>query len=179
MAKKIRTWDEVSAGAGREDMPLRMLVQFPNLSQAERRKALHDAWIMPERPLLHLDADTWKVLFEGALDEGDFILGTDEGRYADLPEEVTLYRGAVEEHALAMSWTSKPRMAAWFAEHTDMRGYDGTGYVWQASIAREDVLAHFPHGRNEDEYVCRLDGWEIHHLTRLTPEQACTLARAA
>jgi hypothetical protein len=85
----------------------------------------------------------------------------DRARFQDLPDTLTVYRGAsqsVNEDGLA--WTLNPETAKWFA-HRYLRHQP---VVLRGTVAKSDVLAHFA-DRGESEILI------------LDPAQSVTLAQ--
>ena len=79
------------------------------------------------------------------------LMNLDERRkLAELPDELTVYRGITEknkDNILALSWTMKRETAERFANR-----FKSKGKVYQAKIRKEDILAVFL-GRNESEVI--------------------------
>ena len=73
--------------------------------------------------------------------------------YAELPEEITIYRGVAVGRAKqkGLSWTCNIDTARWFSERFDTN--KKKGYILKAKIKKSDVFAYF-NTRNEDEILC-------------------------
>jgi hypothetical protein len=148
------TWAEVSARLGRNDYPAALANAVGSLrltDTAEVAEGLEAAWTMAEWPAQILSQDLWLSLFGVVLDVGEYLHGDTVARTSDLPELLTLYRGATDVTARGMSWTDDIDQARWFANRLIHTGYpDATVYVIGALNTM--VLARF-HGRGENEYV--------------------------
>lgn len=147
----MTTWATLRRGLGRNDLPTVLAENWHNLTPADLREALCDAWTGAEWPERHLDTDLWVGLFE---DGGYQVDGEPADRTTDLPEQVTLYRGAIPRHAIGMAWTTDRRTAEWFATRfNDMNGAQ-TGRLYTCTIPRDLVLARFHESRpGEAEHV--------------------------
>lgn len=145
----VKTWREISARQGRNDLPGLLAKHYVRLSPDDLRTAVADAWTMAEWPEQHLDAEVWAFLFEGA----DY---QEDGRPGDveaLPEVVTLWRGATAGRRAGMSWTGRRETGEWFARRfSGTRDDEGT-FLYRIDIPREFILARFSERRGEDEYV--------------------------
>lgn len=165
----MTTWAEHSARLGRNDMPgvlaHAVLVHHTLTDPAEVAKGVTDAWTMAEWPLTALDEGIWWMLFDAATE--DPLNYLHDGRVVDraeLPAEVTLYRGAIEGREYGMSWTDDLARARWFARRFNgMRG-STDGKVWQVTVDTEVVLARFQDRRGEAEWVLDphlIEGYEV------------------
>lgn len=83
-----KTWHEVSARAGRNDMPYLLATNFEDMEREEMAKGLEDAWTSAEWPVGSLTAEVWVYLFNMVL-EGDECL---------LHEECSAVLAALVEH---------------------------------------------------------------------------------
>lgn len=151
-------WSTVSARLGRNDLPAALVhAVFINntLTEPEDIAAgVASAWTMCEWPEQAVDQDLWSMLYAYAVEDlVDSYLHDDDIRGRDdLPEQVTLWRGAIEDRRLGMSWTGDRKRAEWFAHRFDGMT-DKVGKVYQVTVDRELILARFEEGRGEDEYV--------------------------
>jgi hypothetical protein len=106
-----------------------------------------DVWSSAEYPEDAMDPSLWVTLFRknGYTNDGKAA--------APLTEPVTLYRGAPDDLAMRMSWTSDIRIAERFA-YGGIRGRR-PGQVWTATVHPEGLLAYIGReiGRNESEFV--------------------------
>jgi hypothetical protein len=148
-----KTWAELSARLGRNDMPgvLGRAIINHTISGRELIKGIAASWISAEWPARQIEPDAWSIIFRMAVKDGHFI--TDDGEilpHDGLDEELTLYRGAWSDFAEGMSWTDNPQTASWFAHRFDMAGT--VGQVYTVTIPRDMVLGRFD-GRGEHEYV--------------------------
>ena len=152
--KLLKTWAEVSQGCGRNNLPWCLSENLDKLSQREIAKGLADAWTMCEFPNMRGTNSAWEIMFllglpnkEGFIDDNGKVHKTEE-----LPEVLTLYRGAHIDHKEGMSWTTNLKTAQWFATRLGMEDTK----VYTITIPREHILAKFD-GRNEEEYVVNMN----------------------
>jgi hypothetical protein len=157
----MRTWAEISARAGRNDMPGLMVQGFMNdkLRGKELAKALANSWTMAEWPSRQMEPEHWTFLFDQVLPDNDNIGHRldDDGNIVsndDLPESIVLYRGATEEFAHGLSWTTDFDQAKWFA--TRLESVVGPGHIYTITMPREAIIAKFD-CRNENEYLVAFD----------------------
>jgi hypothetical protein len=147
----MKTWEEISARQGRNDLPLLLCENYADMNKHERAKAIADTWVSAEFPAQILDIDLWLGMFFDTFDFDEYLL--DEGEIHlkhDLPEPLTLWRGALPDFAEGMSWSSNKEKAEWFAHRLDHD--DNVGVLYEATIDTGLVLAKFD-GRGEFEYV--------------------------
>lgn len=149
-------WSRITTGAGRNDFPALLAEFWDRLTPDDLRTALHEAWTLAEFPEQGIDAESWTFLFDQVEYQVD---GEARDRDDDLPEIVTLYRGAIEDRRTGMSWTSDLDQARWFANRFSGLRDTTAGYVWRIDIPRDYVLARFT-GRNEAEHVVDTSGFE-------------------
>jgi hypothetical protein len=121
------------------------------LSAAEFSEILADAWIKAEAP--NMDVNVSKTELVGLFSQADkqsLMTESEQKRFADLTETVTVYRGVTSYNAKnvrALSWTLDRSKAEWFAHR-----FGEDGKVYQAQINKADILAIFT-SRNESEVV--------------------------
>lgn len=121
------------------------------LSAAEFSEILADAWIKAEAP--NMDVNVSKTELVGLFSQADkqsLMTESEQKRFADLTETVTVYRGVTSYNAKnvrALSWTLDRSKAKWFAHR-----FGEDGKVYQAQINKADILAIFT-SRNESEVV--------------------------
>lgn len=121
------------------------------LSAAEFSAILADAWIKAEAP--NMDVNVRKTELVGLFNQADkqsLMTESEQKRFADLTETVTVYRGVTSYNAKnvrALSWTLDRSKAEWFAHR-----FGEDGKVYQAQINKADILAIFT-SRNESEVV--------------------------
>ena len=146
----MKTWSEVSARLGRNDLPWCLSTHLDVLPQEEIAKGLADAWTMCEWPGGAGTTDIWELMFMlgGAGDNGYLDDDGNKQSYETLPKTMILYRGAHEDYVDGMSWTSDIKRAEWFAQRLGTKGMS----VYTITVPRELVLAKFDR-RNENEYV--------------------------
>lgn len=158
----MATWSEVSARAGRNDMPTILFYSIMDgrlTDKAQIALGIERAWTGCEWPGITFDSNAsgevsrqaWHSIFMHALETGEFLDETTPRDLTALPEELTLYRGAPESHKIGMSWTTDFERAHWFA--TRMNVLFGGGKVYRITIPRDWVLAKFHEARSESEYV--------------------------
>ena len=153
----MTTWSDVSARLGRNDMPYALamaaFVDGTLTDPAEVAQGVTDAWTMAEWPAQSLDFDIWWNLFDLATEDPGTYLHDDAVRdKSELPDQVTLYRGAIADHKYGMSWTDDLARASWFAHRFDGVG-GNVGTVYQVTVDAEVVLARFEERRGEAEWV--------------------------
>ena len=123
----------------------------PHIEKKEFAQLLALCWIQTEGPNqdVNVSKRAFVEMFQKASTED--LMNLDERRkLAELPDELTVYRGLTEknkDNILAMSWTMKQETAEWFANR-----FKGKGKVYRAKIRKEDILAVFL-GRNESEVI--------------------------
>ncbi|WIE81309.1 hypothetical protein [Curtobacterium sp. MCSS17_016] len=147
-------WADVAARLGRNDYPVALAnaVGTQQLTDtAEIAAGLEAAWTMAEWPARTLSTDLWLTLFGTVLDNGEYLNHTTPATTAELPELITLYRGATDETSRGMSWTDNLEQAQWFATRLTNIGYPGAR-VYEIGALNTMVLARF-HSRGEDEWV--------------------------
>ena len=115
-------------------------------------KVLAHAWVDSENPGVNLD--TWVDLFTSPEVDGSQLMDEEErADFLDLPETLTVYRGARPEYRRGLSWTTDLKTARWFANRW------GKGLpVWRMTVQIENVIAHFT-GRGEREVIIHPDAW--------------------
>lgn len=171
-ARKL-SWDEVSARAGRNDLPAILANNWTRLRKQDRAAAIERAWVSAEWPEQYLALENgpyggpiegwwlWMKMFRQVVTEEETYIHDDELKpLTELPEWIDLYRGAIEDRSTGMSWTGDRDRALWFAGRfsgLDLRrtGQHENGHLYFIHAHRELVLARFT-GRGEDEYVLDL-----------------------
>lgn len=153
MSAATVSWAAARARRGRNELPGILADVWASLSPADLAEALGDAWTGAEWPEQHLTPESWVMLFDTV---GYLVDGETRERADDLPEVVTLYRGAIPGRREGMSWTTRLETAQWFAHRFDGIRLGGApaevGQVWRIDIPRDYVLARFNH-RGESEHV--------------------------
>lgn len=151
----MTTWNELSSRMGRNNKPhalvYAVVVNEVLTDPEEVAKGFEDAWTACEWPGRAASADLWLGVLGNALDiETEYLLESEVRPKSELPESVTLYRGAPEDAARGMSWTDNLERAQWFASR--FPGYlDGNVYTVEATP--DMVLARFHESRGENEWV--------------------------
>lgn len=104
------------------------------------RELLPEVWNMCEFPSLALDQEDWRELFGNATWWGERPPVSDPPGLPAPTEDLTVYRGATEQTALGMAWTTDPDKAGWFADRLGMFGFVGAG-VYVAVVPPSGVWA--------------------------------------
>ena len=123
----------------------------PFLSSEDFTKMLADAWVRSESPNADPNLSKSKLvsLFKAA--DPEILMDAEErAQLQSLDDPVTIYRGVTSYNARnvkALSWTLDENVARWFASR-----FGEQGRVYQAQIAKDDILAIFT-GRNESEVI--------------------------
>lgn len=129
-----------------------------NLSEKTYNNSLKDVWISTEFPNAdkNVSVDESLKLFKKA--NKNLIMNSKEKiKMKSLPDEVKIYRGTHKKNNYkALSWTDNYESALWFSKR-----YSGDGYVLEALIKKEDILACF-NERNENELI--IDYNKIYNL---------------
>lgn len=123
----------------------------PYLSLEDFSSLLAKAWVISENPNQDINVSISKIIkmFKKAdkkylMDEQEFEI------YNNLPETFIAYRGVSKRrNPKGLSWTINLEKAKWFSNRF------GKGYVQQATINKNDVLAYF-NSRGEDEIVVNI-----------------------
>lgn len=125
------------------------------LSKEDFAELLADAWVSSENPNqdVNVDIPTLTKWFKRA-DKRLLMVEEDYEVYNNLESEIKIYRGvAVGRNPKGLSWTMNYGKATWFAN----RFNTGTkkGYIQEATIKKENVLAYF-NTRDEEEIVANI-----------------------
>ena len=154
MKQQIERTDTVSALVA-AIMPSYLLgfLKFvkPFLSKGDLGETLSYCWRNCEAP--NRDPNLRKPQILAMFKKADPATIMDEEeiqRLAELPETVTVYRGVTslnEKDRKALSWTTDPYIASWFAHR-----YGEDGKVFTAKISKEYIYACFT-GRGESEVI--------------------------
>ena len=125
------------------------------LSEKDFAELLADAWVSSENPNqdVNVNIPTLTKWFKKA---NKRLLMTEEDYdvYTGLESEMTIYRGvAVGRNPKGLSWTMNYDKAAWFANRFNTA--DKKGYIQEATIKKESVLAYF-NTRDEEEIVANV-----------------------
>jgi hypothetical protein len=156
----MTTWAEVSRRAGRNDLPYLLVTHWLDLPKTEQAVGLVEAWVSCEWPVSSYvrnesfetyeeAVEFWSELFASVTGGEGFL--TDEGMvapYKSLPERIQVFRGAPEDCADGLSWTTDAERADWFARRLSNESAE----VWTTTVKNTDVLAMF-NGRKESEIV--------------------------
>ena len=167
----MTTWNDVSARLGRNDLPaaLAYAVAEGRLTDpVEIARGLDDAWTMCEWPGRAMDYDVWESLFALALDDDEYLHDGEIRSKADLPETITLYRGAHEEHEQGMSWTASFERAHWFATRLAM--FSGPHRIFKIEATPDMILAYSHERRSEQEYVLATYMFDAEDMEVVAPE---------
>lgn len=153
----MTTWAEISARAGRNDMPYLLVTQWLHIDKGDRLGAVHQAWTMAEWPEQCAPAQIWESLFT----QVGYGVDGQSAPEGDPNELVTLYRGCIPGRLEGMSWTWNPETALWFAKR-----FGDEGQVYQIRIPRSYILAQFVTARGEDEAVVATSELDMEAETR-------------
>lgn len=163
MTTETTTWREVSARAGRNDLPGLLFAHLSGLAPHDLARGVGEAWTMAEWPEDHASQLAWLAAFDAAtggdqdaiLVDGEVMPREESGDLAeaDMDGLVTLYRGSIASRRHGMSWTPNRAIAEWFAHRFDGMEGDQGGKVWRANIPAAWVVAIFNNGRGEAEFV--------------------------
>lgn len=119
------------------------------LSEKTYNNYLKHIWLLTEFPNAdkNVSVNESLELFKNA--NKNLLMDTKEKmKLKSLPEEVTIYRGGHKKNnSKALSWTDDYDQALWFAKR-----FDNNGYVLQATIKKDDIIAYFDE-RNEKELI--------------------------
>jgi hypothetical protein len=123
------------------------------LSAETARIVVPAAWSSAEFPMLQLEPDEWRELFDLA---GYTIECVATARPT---ESLTLWRGALSEHRNGWSWTDDRDLAQWFADRPHNAG---RGQVWAAAVDPCRLLARISEQRpGESEHVIDARGLAV------------------
>lgn len=129
------------------------------------RECLASSWLHMELPHI-LDRRTTTAAFKRAGWMTD-ITGevNDPSAPGRTTMPITLWRGTTDRRGkFGMSWTAEPERAVWFAKRwaQNVEGVvdGGQGYVWEAEVYPDRLLAYF-YGRGEAEYVVDTAGLKV------------------
>ncbi|MCU1530388.1 MAG: hypothetical protein JWP75_4151 [Frondihabitans sp.] len=156
------TWEEFAYMMGRNELPwavssahtCRVITDLDELA-----KGVMDAWTGAEFPMAHLTQVDWLELFHAV----GFI---ENAVRAEPPVDLRrLYRGATPNAKRRWSWTDDVEQAEWFAARSRTVGLDDAK-VWTAEVQPSTLLAHFPGGREEAEWVINTRGVKITEYSR-------------
>ena len=146
----LLTCDQVAARAGRNDLPALLVDNLHRMPLAEIRRGVSAAWRMAEWPEPHLGTASWIALFDGC----EYMVDGEPASRTDLPDVLTLYRGASAERMRGLSWTASLDQARWFANR-----FRQHLPVYEVQVFRSHVLARLT-TRGEDEYI--VDTLDLH-----------------
>jgi hypothetical protein len=131
----------------------------PLLCDADLAQALSDAWVMCEFPEQAVERSLWLEWFH----QVGYIVN---GKPAETPESVTLYRGGLDPNRMA--WTSNRFVAEWFRDRWP------NAKLWTATVQANRLLAHVNNvrldesGQSEDEYVITPEGLDYSEVIGTT-----------
>lgn len=153
----MTTWSEVSARLGRNDLPgtlaIAVFVDKTLTDPSEIAEGIASAWPSAEWPAQAVEPSIWSMLFAEAMGPLEYLHDHEVRDRGDLPDQVTLYRGAIEDNMYGMSWTDDLERARWFARRFNGLRDTQVGKVWQITVDADVVLARFQTRRGEDEWV--------------------------
>lgn len=125
------------------------------LSEKDFTELLADAWVSSENPNqdVNVDIPTLTKWFKKS-DKRLLMVEEDYQVYISLAPEIKIYRGvAVGRNPKGLSWTQSYKEAEWFANRFNTA--DQKGYIQEATIKKENVLAYF-NTRGEEEIVANI-----------------------
>lgn len=150
-----RSWEEISAQAGRNDLPglLVSAVGTGALTDPdELRVALENTWTLCEWPGLAATTDLWLTLFDVAVEPGTYLQETQLQPIEALPATLQVYRASAPGHEDGLSWTTSFDRAHWFA--TRLGALSQLPHrIHEMDAPREWVLASFHESRQEFEFI--------------------------
>ncbi len=122
-----------------------------HLSKKDFSEMLSNAWILSEMPNRDKNVSKGQLveMFKRA-DPSVLMEPAELACFQGLDATVTVYRGVTpynEKNLKSLSWTVNLETAQWFAHR-----FGEQGKVYQATIAKEHILAYF-NGRNESEVI--------------------------
>lgn len=134
------------------NMPYQLLFFKINnnyISKESYNNCLKDIWCNTEFPNADVNVSTDESLTMFKNSKKKLIMNKAELlKLKSLPDEVTIYRGTHKKNNFkALSWTDDYQSALWFA-----RRFNDNGYVLQATIKKENIIAFF-NNRNEKELI--------------------------
>lgn len=146
-----------------------------HLSSEDLSQLLRDTWMNIEfvssNPVF-TKAEFTKLFRK--CDPSALMTPEEQDALAQLPDPVTVYRGIRKDSkkVKGMSWTTDAAVAEWFSCRFSADNADGD--VYQATIAKADILAYFK-ARREEEIV--VDVKFLRNIEKLTPNalESCTI----
>ncbi len=122
-------------------------------------RLFREAWIDSE--IIWRERKQIRSLIKNIGEENRRHLFTDEDwrQFQDMPNRITVYRGAKSWNVSGMSWTCDIDRAAYFATHHD-DGFAGSlsprdyGHVYEKTISKDSIL-FYTNERNESEVITR------------------------
>ncbi|WP_377322756.1 hypothetical protein ACFJIY_25015 [Pimelobacter simplex] len=120
------------------------------------RAVVPAAWSDAEFPMIQLEPDEWRDLFE-------HIGYTVDGVAAERPSgPLTLWRGAAPGYEKGFAWTEDREKAQWFANRPH---HKGGGLLLTADVRPAWLFARITNQRpGESEYVVDTDGIDIREV---------------
>ena len=119
------------------------------ISKETYNNCLKEIWYLTEFPNAdkNVSVDESLDMFKNA-DKKSIMTKSELLKLKTLPDEITIYRGTHKRNnSKALSWTDDYQSALWFAKR-----FDNNGYVLQANIKKDDIIAYFDE-RNEKELI--------------------------
>ena len=126
----------------------------PYLSKEDFSKLLADVWVASESPNDDVNVSIAKAVQYFKYADKKVLMDENEyAAYKEFPDTLTVYRGVgVSRNPEGISWTIDKDKAIWFAHRFDIKGK--SGYLLEAEIKKEDILAYFK-SRGEEEIVVK------------------------
>lgn len=131
------------------------------LSDSEYWRILSELWSDTEN--MWQNGYTWKLLMDSDRPgrAENFMDDDERAALAELPDELTIYRGTSHGLPPGMSWTLDRDRAEWFARRYQREGYGPEMMV--GHVSKKDVIGYLT-GRSEDEIVANHEN--IHNIER-------------
>lgn len=168
-ALERRAYDDYLYLFGSHERFKEFLTLRPFLKNEEYWPLLREVWIMNEISMPHLDL--WRRLFRSKRSQRELLMQPEEhAALAQMPDEVTIWRGAGQEAGIpGLSWTLNEERAQFFAAYAcgPRRGHLTPGWqgtkpmVAKAICRKNDILGYFV-DRNEAEIV--VDPKRLRHV---------------
>lgn len=156
-AIRIRDWFAISMMVGSHERPPLLEALWPFLTDAEKPDLFASCISCGDFPsqVAWFLADALEELREAGtlVFDGD----TARARYAELPDEIDVYRGTVQAEVddglSGICWTLNPELATWFATtHGRFRNTQSPPVVVSANVHKAEIVGLLT-DRREDEVL--------------------------
>jgi hypothetical protein len=142
--RNARRWRDYLRVYNKRYWPTALLAIEP-LVPAKRWGALvREFWIDADE--FWKDQDAWQKIAVAAKGRVGLMTRDERKQLANMPNKVTLYRGAQRSSVEGLSWTTSLKWGRHFA-------YKSYGHVWMGTANRSDVIAFFNKYGEEKEIV--------------------------